>query len=371
VTAVTSSGALPAAPFGLPEVLAGVIAVALNAYVLMGGADFGGGVWDLLARGPRREERRRLIARAIGPIWEANHVWLVVSIVVLFTAFPAAFARLGTLLHVPLTCMLIGIVFRGSAFVFRSYGTRDEVEARRWGRVFAIASVVTPLFLGIMVGAIASGSVGRAAALLPAAGVADAAARRATFLRLYLAPWCTPFCLGVGVLAVALFAFLAAVYLTMEAGDDDVREDFRRSALGAAAAVFVAAFGTLAIAHVAAPEVRRTLTQSGWALPVQVATAVAAISAIVALIARRWVLARIAAASQVSFILWGWLISQYPCIVPPDLTIRETASPRATLVPLAIALAGGALLLVPSLVYLFRTFSRSPRGDAAGAPGGD
>lgn len=342
---------------GLPELLALVIALGMNAYVLLGGADFGGGVWDLLARGPRRGAQRDAIARAIGPIWEANHVWLIVVIVVLFTAFPPAFAVLGTLLHVPLALMLVGIVLRGSAFVFRSYGTGGSVAARRWGRVFAVASLLTPLFLGIAVGAIASGNVGRAAAR-----VAADAAVHAPFRALYIDPWFSAFGLAVGFLAVALFAFLAAVYLTVAAHDPALREDFRRAALGAAGAVFVAAFGTLAVAHVAAPEVRASLTGSSWALPFQLATGVAAVAAIVFLVRRRWALARIAAAVQASLILWGWVLSQYPLLVPPHLTIRDAAAPAVTLRLLVIVLALGALVLIPSLVYLFRTFAAEPGG---------
>jgi cytochrome d ubiquinol oxidase subunit II len=124
------------------EWTAWIVVVALNAYVLFAGADFGGGVWDLLASGPRRQQQRDLIARAIGPIWEANHVWLIVVVVVLFVCFPPAFAAFGTVLHIPLSLMLIGIVLRGSAFVFRAYSYGPRSEQRRWGRVFAVSRAV-------------------------------------------------------------------------------------------------------------------------------------------------------------------------------------------------------------------------------------
>src|ERR1044071_7297077 len=137
----------------LPNILAGIILVALTAYVLFAGADFGGGVWDLLASGLRKRAQRELVQSAIGPVWEANHVWLILAIVLLFTCFPAAFARIAITLHIPLTLMLIGIVLRGSAFVFQSYGGGG-------GRVFATASLVTPVLLGISVGAVASGAIG-------------------------------------------------------------------------------------------------------------------------------------------------------------------------------------------------------------------
>src|SRR2546428_10044012 len=191
----------------LAELVAGITVVALNAYALLGGADFGGGVWDLLARGPRRERQRDLIAEAIGPVWEANHVWLILAIVLLFTCFPPAFARLGTLLHIPLSLVLIGIVLRGSAFTFWRYGGSggggggghgDETQ-RHWGVVFAIASLITPLLLGTTVGAIASGALGD-----------EGRATGGGFYQGCVAPWLTPFALSVGVFALLAFAFVAA-----------------------------------------------------------------------------------------------------------------------------------------------------------------
>ena len=344
---------MSAGVIGLPELLAAIIVLALNAYVLTGGADFGGGVWDLLARGPRRGAQRALIASQIGPIWEANHVWLILVVVLLFTAFPAAFAALGIVLHVPLSLMLIGIVLRGAAFVFRSYGARDDATQQRWGRVFAIASVITPVLLGVIVGSIASGAAG-------AAADRQASARDDSFASLYLAPWLSPFPLAMGALALAMFAFLAAVYLALATDDAALREDFRRRALGAAVAMFVAAFGGLAVAHVMVPHVSGALLRNGSAA-FQVATAVAAVTALWAVWTRRWRTARIAAALQVSLILWGWVLVQYPFVVPPTLTIRATAAPRTTLELLLGALAAGALILFPSLAYLFRTFAAAKR----------
>ena len=330
--------------FALPQMLAGLIVVALNGYVLLGGADFGGGVWDLLASGPRRAPQRALIAEAIGPIWEANHVWLILVIVLLFTCFPPVFAELSIALHIPLTLMLIGIVLRGSAFTFRAHHGEDSIMPLYWGHVFAIASAVTPVFLGVCLGALASGGVPRDG--------------KTEFHAAFIAPWLTPFCFGVGVLTLALFAFLAAVYLTVEAREIELQEDFRRRALGAAAAVFVAAGGTLALAYPSAPLVGRNLIASTWALPLHVATGVAAVGAIGALWIRRYRLARLAAATQVSLILWGWALAQYPYLVPPTLSITEGAAPEATLTLILWALAGGALVLFPSLIYLLRVFKR-------------
>ena len=137
--------------------LSAALLLSLTAYALLGGADYGGGVWDLLASGRTAERQRATIARAIGPVWEANHVWLIAAIVILFTGFPRAFAAVSTFLHIPLVLVLIGIVLRGSAFVFRAYG--PERHDWIWGRVFAVASVATPLFLGVIVGAITEGKL--------------------------------------------------------------------------------------------------------------------------------------------------------------------------------------------------------------------
>src|SRR4029453_3676797 len=153
---------------GLPEVVAIVTLLALNAYVLTGGADFGGGVWDLCAGGRRAKAQRHLIAEAIGPIWEANHVWLILVVVMLFGAFPPAFSTLGIVLHIPFTAMLVGIVLRGCGFVFRKYGTLTRIQQQA-GRTFAVASAITPVLFGVCVGAVASGAVGRASVLVASA----------------------------------------------------------------------------------------------------------------------------------------------------------------------------------------------------------
>ena len=326
----------------LPNVLAGAIILALNLYVLLGGADFGGGVWDLLASGDRRSRQRDLVAHAIGPIWEANNVWLIVVVVLLFSCFPPAFSTLAISLHIPLSLMLIGIVLRGSAFTFRSYGTEDDAAHARWGRVFAIASTATPVLLGICLGAVATGR-------LPSAW-------NGGFVRTFVQPWLTAFGVGVGLMALALFSFLAAVYLTVEAPDDELRDDFRRRALWAAVALFGTAFGTLFLSLRTAPLMWRGLVASPFALALQIATAVAAVTAIGALWTRRYRLARGAAVAQVSLILWGWALSQYPYMIPPTLTIAASAAPERTLALVLGALAIGALVLLPSLSYLFRIF---------------
>jgi cytochrome d ubiquinol oxidase subunit II len=330
---------------GLPEIVAGLMMLALNAYALTGGADFGGGVWDMLARGPRREAQRAHIASSLAPIWEANHVWLIVVVVMLFTGFPRAFGILGIVLHIPLSIMLFGVVLRGAAFVFRSYGSATDAQRHRWGVTFAVASIVTPVTLGMIVGAIASGAVGA----VPANG---------PFVASYVRPWLGMFPFVVGLFALALFAFLAAVYLAHGARDTELREDFRRKAMGSAVLVFLLAAIALAVGALEAPRIAGGVARSAWAIPLQLMTGVAAIIAVIALRRRDYRVARMAAGAQVSLILWGWVLAQYPYVIPISLTIRDAAAPRETLILLVIGLGVGTAILVPSLRYLYKLFAR-------------
>ena len=330
----------------LPDVVAALLALSVNAYVLFGGADFGGGVWDLLATGPRRARQREVIAHALGPIWEANHVWLILAVVLTFTCFSPVFARIMTVLHIPLSLMLVGIVLRGSAFTFRTYDDEHDAAQRRWGRIFSSASVLTPLLLGVSIGAVASGRV-----VAPTQG---------TFAERFVQPWLTPFAFGVGLLTLALFAFLAAVFLTLETRDRELVEDFRRRALGAGVAVFFASALVLLLSFREAPRLSRGLMASGWALPLHLATAASAIAVFAALWSRRFRLARLLVGLQVSLIFWGWTVSQYPYLVPPDLTIHNAAAPEITLRLTLWTLGLGTVVLAPSLVYLFRVFKSEP-----------
>jgi len=324
----------------------GALVLALTTYALLGGADYGGGVWDLLASGPTGERQRATIAHAIGPVWEANHVWLIAAIVILFTGFPHAFAAVSIYLHVPLLVVLVGIVLRGSAFVFRAYGPSDPRHEWLWGRVFAIASTVTPLFLGIVVGAVTEGRLPQT--------------HTGSFVNVFVTPWLTPFALSVGVFTLTVFAFLAAVYLTLEARDVEERAAFRARALISGVLVGGLAAMVLVLAN---QDVRHALTASAWALPLHLATGVSASAALACLWFEQYRLARIAAAAQVALILWGWALAQYPYAVRPNLTLAASAAPENVLVLLLQVLGVGAVLLVPSLLYLFGIFG--PRGHGA------
>jgi cytochrome bd ubiquinol oxidase subunit II len=326
----------------LATVLGGLMMVAITAYVLGGGADFGGGVWDLLARGPRTARQRALIADAIGPIWEANHVWLIFAIVVLFVAFPVAFAAVTTALHVPLTVMLIGVVLRGAAFTFRTYDDHADVVQRRWSVVFAGASIVTPIMLGACVGTIASGVL----------------RMRGNLVQTNFFEWLAPFPLALGLMTLALFAFLAAVYLTLETDDPELQDDFRARALGAGVAVGVLAWTTLLLARSGAPLVYGALLGRSWSWPFHILTGATAAAAFAALFLRRFPLARLLAVAQVTLVIWGWALSQYPYLLAPDLTFAAAAAPPQVLKPMLITVGVGMLLVVPSLAYLYYVFKR-------------
>ncbi len=323
--------------------LGGVLLAAMVLYALGAGADFGGGVWDLLAAGRSGERQRAAIAHALGPIWEANHVWLILIVVLLFVCFPLAFATITTALHVPLTLMLIGIVLRGAAFTFRTYDRDDVRVKRRWSRVFAIASIITPVMLGVCAGAVLSGRI----RVDPATSVMTSD---------FVTPWLAPFPFAVGLFALALCSFLAATYLTLETTDRELRRAFRARALGAAIAAGVLAWVSFLLARHGAPAMHHGLSSRAWSLPFQVTTGLVALGALAALWQERYVLARALAIAQVTLVVCGWGFSQFPALVVPDITIANAAAPDSVLRAILWALACGAVVLFPSLWWLYRLF---------------
>lgn len=325
----------------LEDLLAVVTLVSLILYGLMGGADFGGGVWDLLARGPSAQRQRNAIADAIAPIWEANHVWLILVIVLLFTAWPKAFGAMMTALHIPLTGMLVGIVLRGTAFVFRKYDSKKDAVQREWSRLFGISSVFTPWAQGVTLGALATGQIRFENGLVRTG---------------FFAGWLTPFAIACGLFALLLFAFLAATYLTIDTSHDaEVQSAFRLRAMIAGLALAPVAALVFFTSKQGAPEMYRGLT-NWWAPFLLSLTSLLALIALVALWRRQYRLARAAAIGQVTTILAGWCFAQFPYLLYPDLTINNSAAPEATLRLLVAALGLGIAVLLPSLYYLFHVF---------------
>jgi cytochrome bd ubiquinol oxidase subunit II len=305
-------------------------------YAVFGGADFGAGFWDLTAGGAERGRRPRgLIEAALGPVWEANHVWLIFCLVVLWTAFPQAFAAIMSTLYVPLWLAAFGIVLRGSGFAFRAVTTRTA-EQRIAGAAFALSSVITPFFFGTVAGGIASGRV-------PTQGGGDP-----------VTSWLNPTSMLGGTLAVAVCAYLAAVFLTAEAR---AREDpalegwFRRRALGSAGVAGALALGGILILRADADRLFERLHGPG--LPFVIASAAAGGAALVLLRRAAPRVLRVLAVVAVAAVVIGWGVAQYPYLLGTHLSLDAAAAPRPTLVALAAIFGAAVVLCLPSLALLY------------------
>ncbi len=318
----------------LTDAVAVIVFAAVIAYAVFGGADFGSGIWDLTAGDAKSGgDARRLIDRAIGPVWEANHVWLIFIVVFLFTGFPDAFVLLMSTLYVPMSLAVMGVVVRGASFAFRKVAA-TTTEARVYGALFAASSLIAPFFFGTVAGAVASGRVD------------DDADRWSS--------WTGPTSLVGGVLAVLTCAFLAATFLTAEAhksGRADLTVWFAlRARLSGAAAGFVA-IAAIPTLGADSPTLFDGLT--GKALPLVLASAMAGAAALELLRRQHWDRARYAAAAAVASVVAGWGVAQYPWLLVDHVKIVDAAGARPTLWGLVVAFAIAAVLVLPSLAYLF------------------
>jgi cytochrome bd ubiquinol oxidase subunit II len=319
-----------------------ILWLAVIAYAVLGGADFGGGVWDLLASGPQAAQQRHLVDEAIGPVWEANHVWLIFLIVGLFTAFPLAFSVMSIALFVPFTLALIGIVLRGAAFVFHLHAPGATRIRAIWGRTFSAASTITPFLLGASAAAIASGQIRE-----------QNGHAQTDIWKL----WTTPFALTVGAMAVSLCAVLAAIYLAVEAQQAQEKSlvaAFRVRAIIAGAVT--ALFGTLGLIQM--PFAASLLWNAvlGHALPAVIVTMLVGLGAAASLFLGRYRLARVLIVLETGCLLGSWGLAQLPYLIPPDVTISNAASPDVTLIALLVSTGIGMVFLLPSLWFLFHTF---------------
>jgi cytochrome bd ubiquinol oxidase subunit II len=335
--------------------MADVVAVELwlgvTLYAVLGGADFGAGFWDLVAGGAKRGAHpRALIDRAITPVWEANHVWLIFVLVVVWTGFPDAFAAIGSTLFVPLALAALGIVLRGAGFAFRHVAGPLGVR-QALGAVFALSSVLTPFFMGTVVGAVASGRV-----------PADSSGDRLT-------SWCNGTSLLVGVLFVATCAYIASTFLIADArraGDAGLERYFSRRAIGAAVVTAGLAAAGLAVLHGDARYFYDGLTSD--ALPLVIVSAVCGAGALAVLVRGNAVWARPFAVAAVAAVVWGWGVAQYPYLLPTSLKINAGAAPHATLVALVVILGVAVLVIGPALALLFALHQRSLLDEQAPPP---
>jgi len=318
--------------------VAAILIVVMAAYALFGGADFGGGIWDLLAGSAERGMApRELIDESITPVWEGNHVWLVFILVLTWTAFPPAFAAIFTALFVPLALSVLGIVLRGAGFAFRHTAQRLHMR-QLTGAVFAAASLITPFFMGTVVGAIATGRV-------PVHPVGNV-----------LAAWTSPTALFTGFLFVAACAYISAVYLVLEArrrGHQDLTRYFALRATAAGVITGALAGGTLAELSTSSPYVYGRLT--GIALPL-VAVSIAAGIAVLGMLWLRWyhaVFLRATAAIAVATVVWGWGLAQYPYLFPTSLPLAAGSAPTAALVAEFVVAGLAVLLVAPAFAFLY------------------
>jgi cytochrome d ubiquinol oxidase subunit II len=323
----------------LVDLLLVILIVALAAYAVLGGADFGAGFWDLTAGGARRGARLRgLVHRSMGPVWEANHVWLIVVLVVLWTCFPRAFGPLMETLYVPLFCAAVGIIFRGAAYALRGEAATMS-EARVLGAIFALSSVLTPFFLGCAIGALASGQV-------PAEGDPD----------IPFSSWTGATALWIGTLAVVTGAYVAAVFLaadSVRAQAPDLTTAFRRRALGTGVIAGAMAIGGLFVIRDDARNLYDGLT-SGGGLVMVIVSAVVGVLTLWLLWTNRFEIARYTSGVAVGAILAGWALAQRPDILPGELSLEDAAAGDATLIATLIALVLALLVIVPAIVVLFR-----------------
>jgi cytochrome d ubiquinol oxidase subunit II len=319
----------------LAAVVTTAMFVGVIAYALLGGADFGSGFYDLTAGGGHPGgQLRTLIDHSIGPVWEANQVWLIYVLVFWWTGFPVAFAAATTTLFIPLMLALAGIVLRGASFAFRKYAA-TFAQARLFGAIFAGSSLITPFFLGTVAGAVASGRV-------PAGGYGD-----------LISSWVNPTSLVGGALAVTTCAFLAGVFLTANAaraGIEGLADRLRDRTLAVGIVTGLIAFAGLYPVLHDAPTLRHGLL--GTAPPVLVVAALAGTVTLMLLYRRSYSLARLSAVGAVGSVIVGWGVGQYPWMLVDQLTINEAAGARTTLTALLVVVALAAVIVLPALGYL-------------------
>ncbi len=319
-----------------------VLLIGIVAYAIFGGADFGAGFWDLTAGGTDRGMAPRgVIDHSIAPVWEANHVWLIFILVVLWTSFSEAYASIFLTLFVPLTIAALGVVLRGSSFAFRKAVTPLK-QRRAFGAVFASSSVLVPFCFGAVAGAVASGRV-------PAGGVAGDP----------VDSWINPTSILGGVLAVCVCAYLAAVYLVFDAhrlSDDDMVEYFRHRAVIAAVVAGVVAFGGIFVLRADAEYLFDGLTSR--ALPLVILSALCGVGSLILLVRANHRGARLLAIGAVASVIGAWGVAQWDYILPESLTFEDAAAPSGTITAVILATVLAVVLVVPSFVLLFRLDQR-------------
>jgi cytochrome bd ubiquinol oxidase subunit II len=310
----------------------------LALYTVLGGADFGAGFWQLLAgRGEHAERVREQAHHSMGPVWEANHVWLIFVLTVFWTSYPKAFGSIASTLGLALFVAALGIIFRGATYAFRA-GASSPRESGAIDTIFSFSSILVPFALGAAIGGIATNRV-------PVGNAAGSP----------VSSWLNPTSIFIGVLAVVSCAYLAAVYLAADAareGQEALERDFRVRALGAGALAGAIAIGGIFVVNADYHALFHSLL-SGRALAAVIVSFLAGAATLALVYGRRYELARYGAAVAVAAIIAGWALARWPTILP-GLTINQAAAGHDTLVWVIVCVLGGALILFPSLAFLFR-----------------
>jgi len=335
-----------------PElIIALVMLTAVTLYALLAGADFGAGIWEFNTALQASQKERRLIYRAIGPVWETNHIWLIFILVLMFSAFPTVLAGLSRALWIPLLLGLAGIVFRGGSYVFQYAAVGDMRQRQLWNVVFAAASTAAPFFLGACVGAIASGTL--------------AIAPDGKFTGSYLTGWLTPMTIFAAFFAVGICSYLSAVYLVREARcqhDRELTSLWRRRALSSGVWMGILAAVGLVLVYLESKSLWAGFTQHAW--PAVIASAVGGLVSLAALWLRQYLVATLGAGLAVTAVIAGWGWAQYPVMLftpgETPITIEAVKGPDSVLWMMIYGAAAGAVLVVPSLVWLFYLFKANP-----------
>jgi cytochrome bd ubiquinol oxidase subunit II len=325
--------------------------LAILLYILLGGADFGAGIIEMFTSRQNIRRTRTTLYHAIGPIWEANHMWLIIVIVILFVGFPVIYSDLSVYLHIPLLVMLLGIIARGTAFVFRHYDAVQDEMQELYNKVFVWSSFITPFFLGVIAGSTISGHIDKEAQ---------------TFLDAYIFSWLNWFSLAVGLFTVVLCGFLASVYLIGEADDENDKQRFIQKAKHTN--IIAVAAGLLVFVAALADEI--PLVNWVFGEPIGL---VAVIAATVSLVVMwKWIntkillLPRILVAFQVTMILLAISYAHFPNFVilhgGENLSLHENIAPLKTIQALGLALLLGSVFILPALFYLYYSFRKKENG---------
>lgn len=326
----------------MTEINLSILVISLLLYVVLGGADFGGGILELFTRG----KAAGIVSKAIAPVWEANHMWLILAVVILFVGFPTVYSTVLTALHIPVLLVLIGIIFRGSAFTFRHYDIDEATPKAIYSSIFQYSSLFTTFFLGVTLGGVILGNI--------------STDYHRGFYEIYISPWFNWFSISLGLFMVLLFAFLAGVYTLSELKDEKYIPYFTRIAKRLIAAMVIVGALVFVAAELSGHSLFREFYQSPFSVTSIILATIALPFLWINLDKQKQNLLRILAGFQTTMIVTGWFAIQFPVLVKlkdgEDITFYNASAPEQTQFYLFIALVVGVLIVFPSMFYLYKTF---------------